>query len=312
MRYKKLGHSGLSVPVFALGCTTLGSQVADDESLAIMNRAFDLGMTFYDVADVYSKGRAEILLGQALKGRRHQAIITTKLFGETGPGPNDKGLSRKHIIEACEASLRRLQTDYIDVYQMHHWDPETPIEESLGAMDDLVRQGKVRYIGASNFMGWQIVEAVQTAQAYGLPRLVSTEEKYSMISRGVEAELLPSAMANKVGVLVFNPIAGGFLTGKYKQNEPPPSGTRFAVRPWYIDNYWNDRAFRLMERLDNGAHGLGVSTVRLAIGWLLANPAVTTVILGATKVSHIEQNLAAATEPLSQQELNLCAAALAE
>lgn len=311
MRYRKLGRTGLRVSEVGLGSTTFVGQVEEREAARIVDRAWDGGVNLFDTADVYGGvGGAETILGHALKGKRPEAIIATKVFGKTGPQPNDQGLSRGHIMAAVEASLRRLQTDYLDLYQMHQWDSETPLEESLRAMDDLVRQGKVRYVGCSNFAAWQVCKGLWTSSAQNLNRFESVQSRYNLLSREVELELAPLCLAEGVGMIVYNPIAGGLLTGKYDKDEPPPAGTRFSVRPWYRDTYWSTESFAAIDRLKEVARRYGRTPIQLALGWLLSKPVVSSAIVSATVASQLDETLSIADLQLSPEEVAACAAAV--
>ncbi len=305
MRYRTLGRTGLQVSEAMMGTTTFGRQIWEDEGLPIIEAALDAGVNFFDTSDVYGEGEAERILGKALKGRRGSAVIATKVWGRTGPHPNDEGLSRKHVMDAVESSLRRLQTDYIDLYQFHQWDDGTPLEESLRAVDDLVRQGKVRYVGCSNFAAWQLAKGLWLSEVHNLARIDCVQPRYSLVSREIEAELLPLCRTEGVGVIAYNPLAGGLLTGKYDRTKPPPPDTRLGVRPLYKEMFWSDRNFDAIERLQALGEKLGRSIVGLALGWLLARSGVTCAILGATKADQVRANLAAMEVPLTAEEVTL-------
>jgi aryl-alcohol dehydrogenase-like predicted oxidoreductase len=267
----------------------------------IIAAALDLGINLIDTADVYQDGRSESNIGEALKGQRDRAVIATKVFFKVGDGPNDQGASRQHILTGVEASLKRLQTDYIDLYQVHRWDGETPIEETLQALDDLVRSGKVRYIGASNFAAWQLTHANATADLKGLTRFVSIQPHYHMFERQVEAELIPACNYFGIGILPYFPLAGGFLTGKYVLGEPAPIGSR-GENSEYVQRYMTPDHYAKLAQLIAFAEGHGRAINELAHAWLLAQPLVSSVISGATKITHVQANSLSADWDLSPDE----------
>jgi len=287
-----------------LGTMTFGLQCDEATSIAIMDRAAEGGIDFIDTSDVYplgggpeTKGRTEEIVGRWLKGKRDRFILATKCFGQMGPAPFDQGNSRRHIFAAVEESLRRLQTDYIDLYQLHGYDNETPIEETLGALDDLVRQGKVRYIGCSNFLTYQLVRAIGRSEALGLARFDSVQPRYNLLFRQIEREMLPFCGEDGVGVIPYNPIAGGLLSGKHDRSAAPAEGTRFTLGQAaanYQDRYWHDRQFDTVEALLTVAAEAGVSLVTLSVAWVLANPAVTAPIIGASRPDQLDASLEAA------------------
>ena len=287
-----------------LGTMTFGLQCDEPTSVAILDRAAEGGIDFLDSSDAYplggdlaTRGVTEEILGRWLRGRRDRFIVATKCFVPTGPAPFDGGNSRKHILDAVEASLRRLQTDYIDLYQLHGYDPATPIDETLGALDDLVHQGKVRYIGCSNFLTYQLVRAVGRTETLRLARLDCVQPRYNLLFRQIEREMLPFCGEEGVGVIPYNPIAGGLLSGKHSRANPPPEGTRFTLGTagqMYQDRYWHDREFDTVEDLRGLADEAGVSLVTLAVAWVLANPAVTAPIIGASRPEQLGASLAAA------------------
>jgi aryl-alcohol dehydrogenase-like predicted oxidoreductase len=269
-----------------------------------VDMALDAGINLVDTADVYSYGAAEEILGQALAGRRDQALIATKGRFPMGTGANDAGASRHHLIEACEASLRRLQTDHIDLYQVHNWDGQTPLEETLTALDHLIQSGKVRYVGCSNFAGWQVMKAVSASHAAGLPRFVSQQVYLSLLERSAEYEIVPSALDQGLGLLVWSPLAGGLLSGKYRRGQAPPEGARLA-NDWHEPPVHDeDKLYDTVDVLVEIAEGHGVSPARVAIAWLLARPGVTTVICGARSDEQLADNLAAVELTLSPEEMN--------
>jgi 1-deoxyxylulose-5-phosphate synthase len=289
---------------------TFGLQCDEPTSHAILDRAAEGGIDFLDTSDAYplggelsTRGRTEEIIGRWLRGRRDRWIVATKCFAPTGPAPFDMGNSRKHIMSAVEASLRRLQTDYIDLYQLHGYDPNTPIDETLGALNDLVRSGKVRYVGCSNFLTYQLVRAVGRTEALGLARLDSVQPRYNLLFRQIEREMLPYCAEDGVGVIPYNPIAGGLLSGKHNRSAPPPEG-RFTLG-WagaaYQERYWHEREFGTVETLRQLADKAGVSLVTLAVAWVLANPAITAPIIGASRPDQLDASLAAAEYTLDDE-----------
>jgi aryl-alcohol dehydrogenase-like predicted oxidoreductase len=264
--------------------------------------ALDAGVNLIDTADVYSSGAAEEILGQALGGRRDRVLLATKARFAMGSGPNDAGLSRHHLIEACEASLRRLQTDHIDLYQLHEWDGQTPLEETLGALDHLLQSGKVRYVGCSNFAGWQVMKALGIAKRAGLPEFVSHQVYLSLQERSAEYEIVPSALDQGLGLLVWSPLAGGLLSGKYRRGQPPPPGSRHASEWSEPPVYDEDKLYDTIETLVEIADGRGVSAAQVALAWLLARPGITSVIVGARTDEQLADNLAAAVLELTSEE----------
>jgi aryl-alcohol dehydrogenase-like predicted oxidoreductase len=267
-----------------------------------IDMATDAGINLIDTADIYSVGASEDLIGEALAGRRDEVLLATKARFPMGEGPNDAGLSRHHLIEACEASLRRLRTDHIDLYQVHEWDGQTPIEETLGALEHLVDSGKVRYVGCSNFAGWQVMKALGIADRSGLPRFVSQQIYLSLQERSAEYEIVPSAIDQGLGLLVWSPLAGGLLSGKYRRNQPPPEGARHASEWSEPPVYDEDRLYDTVEVLVEVAEAHGVSAAQVALAWLLGRPGVTTVIVGARTEEQLADNLAAEALELSDGE----------
>ena len=286
---------------------TFGLQCDEPTSAAILDRAAEGGIDFLDTSDAYplggdlgTRGVTEEILGRWLHGRRDRFIVATKCFVPTGPAPFDAGNSRKHIMSAVEASLRRLQTDYIDLYQLHGYDLQTPIDETLGALDDLVHQGKVRYAGCSNFLTYQLVRAVGRTETLGLVRLDSVQPRYNLLFRQIEREMLPYCGEEGIGVIPYNPIAGGLLSGKHRRDEPAAAG-RFSLGTaagLYQDRYWHDAEFATVEALRPLAADAGISLAQLALGWVLAQPAVTSPIVGASRPDQLDDALAAAIRPL--------------
>ena len=306
MEYRNIGASGLQVSAVGLGCNNFGMRIDMETTQAVVDKAIDLGINFFDTADVYGgDGKSEQFLGKALGARRNSVVVATKFGMAMGQGPYTSGASRKYIIAACEASLRRLGTDYIDLYQLHTPDAKTPIDETLRALDDLVRAGKVRYIGSSNFSGWQAVEAHYIAEAAGLAKFISAQNEYSLLFRGIEGDLAPVALKYGVGVLPYFPLASGFLTGKYKRGQEAPAGTRFGE--WFKGPYGartiNDRNFDILEKLEAFAGARGKTVLELAMSWLACKPYVPSVISGATRVDQVEENAAAGSWKLTAEEM---------
>lgn len=301
MQYRQLGNSGLRVSVIGLGTNQFGGKVDQAGVNEIIDGALDLGINLIDTADVYTGSRSEETLGHALKGKWDKIVLATKVHGKMGDGPNDYGASRYHIVNGAEASLRRLQSDHIDLYQIHRWDETTPIEETLRALDDLVRAGKVRYIGASNFMAWQLARANLLAELKGWTSFVSIQPHYHMFERELEKEMIPYCNAHNVGILPYFPLAGGFLTGKYKRGESAPAGSRGENSP-YVQKYMTDANYTIVEKLTAWAEERGHSMAELAHAWLLGQPQVSSVISGATKLSQVQSNAAAGDWSLSADE----------
>jgi aryl-alcohol dehydrogenase-like predicted oxidoreductase len=294
MEYRHLGRSGLVVSALAYGnWITHGGQVEEDAAKACVHKALDLGITTFDTADVYAQGRAEEVLGRALAGQRRESLeIFTKVYWPTGPGPNDRGLARKHIMESVHASLRRLQTDYVDLYQAHRYDSEAPLEETLRAFDDLVRQGKVLYVGVSEWTAEQIESALQIADDMGFDRLVSNQPRYSLLWRVIEAEVVPLCEREGIGQVVFSPLAQGVLTGKYRPGEPPPAGSRAtsADGSTFITNLLTDEVLEPVQEFASLARAAGHAPSAVALAWVLSNPNVSAAIVGATRPAQLEEN----------------------
>jgi 1-deoxyxylulose-5-phosphate synthase len=304
MEHTRLGRSGLQVSRLCLGTMTFGLQCDEPTSVAILDRAADGGIDFIDTSDAYplggdlaTRGVTEEILGRWLHGRRDRFIVATKCFVPTGPAPFDAGNSRKHIMSAVDASLRRLQTDYIDLYQLHGYDRATPIDETLSALDDLVHAGKVRYVGCSNFLTYQLVRAIGRSETLGLARFDSVQPRYNLLFRQIEREMLPFCGEEGVGVIPYNPIAGGLLSGKHSPAAAPPEGSRFTLGtagPMYQERYWHDREFDTVDALRMLADAAGVSLVTLAVAWVLAHRAITAPIIGASRPEQLDDSLAAA------------------
>lgn len=302
MDLRVVGSSGLQVSVLGLGCNNFGSRIGEDAAHAVVRASLDAGVTLFDTADSYGGGLSEEFLGRALGDRREDVVVATKFGARVGDGPYDAGASRKHLLAACEASLRRLGTDYIDLYYQHFPDPMTPAEETLETLDALVRSGKVRYAASSNFAGWEIVEAEHVARARGTVRFVATQQEWSLLERGIEAEVVPACVACGVAVVPYFPLASGLLTGKYERGRPPPEGTRLAASPRFAERA-TDQAFELIDRLEAIAARAGRTLLELAIGWLAAQGVVPSVLVGATRPEQVEANAAACEVVLSAEEI---------
>ena len=287
---------------------TFGFQCDELESAAILNAALDGGITFIDTADIYPNGHAgelagvtEEIIGRWMTGRRDEVIIASKFFIPMGPNPWNRGGSRKHVMDAIEGSLRRLRTEYLDLYQIHFFDASTPLDETLSTMDDLVRAGKVRYIGCSNYAAWQLARALGRSEVLGIARYVSVQPRYNLLFRDIERELLPLCVHDGVAVLPYNPIAGGMLSGKHVAADGPTEGTRFtlgAAADRYRERYWAEDKFQMVEEIRPMAEEAGMSMAQLSLSWVLANQAVTAPIVGASRPQHLEAAFAAATNPL--------------
>jgi aryl-alcohol dehydrogenase-like predicted oxidoreductase len=301
MEYRQLGKSGLRVSVIGLGANQFGGKVDQAGVNEIIDGCLDMGINLFDTADVYTGGRSEETLGNALRQRWDRVVLATKVHGKMGDGPNDWGSSRYHIMNGVEASLRRLQTDHIDLYQIHRFDETTPVEETVRALDDLVRSGKVRYIGASNYAAWQLAHANTLARLRGYVPFVSIQNHYHMLERGQEREMIPYCAAFNVGILPYFPLAGGFLTGKYKRGEAAPAGSRGEQSP-YVQRYMVEANYAKVETLTAWAEARGHSMVELAHAWLLAQPQVSSVISGATSLAQVQSNAASAEWMLSDAE----------
>jgi aryl-alcohol dehydrogenase-like predicted oxidoreductase len=303
MEYRQLGNAGVRVSAIGLGTNRFGTEaLPQTEVNNLIDAALDLGINHIDTADVYVGGRSEETLGVALKGRWDRFFLATKVFNATGEGTNDRGASRYHIAQAVEASLRRLQSDHIDLYYVHRWDEDTPISETLRALDDLIRAGKVRYVGASNFASWQLAHANLLAEVRGWTPFAVLQSHYHMLERGVEREVLPYCQAHEVGFVPFFPLAGGFLTGKYKRGEPAPAGSRGESNR-YVQRYMTEANYETVEKLTAWAAERGRGMNELAEAWLLAQPRVCSVISGATRLEHVQMNAQAADWQLTEDEL---------
>jgi len=307
MELRSFGRTGVKVSSLCLGCMMFGGRTNPTDSYAIIDRALDAGINFLDTANVYSIGRSEEATGEALKrnGRRHDIFLATKVHGKMGEGPNEWGNSRRHIIEQCEQSLRRLQTDHIDLYQIHRPQPDIPIDETLRALDDLVRSGKVRYIGTTTFGAWQVVEALWASKELGLHRFVSEQPPYNLLDRRIERELLPMAQTYGLAIIPWSPIGGGLLTGKYQRGQEAPEDARFAnveSNPVWRRRI-NERIYDVIEGLEPMAREKGVTLAQLSLAWVMQQPAVTSPIIGPRTMEQLEDNLGALEVTFSEDEL---------
>jgi aryl-alcohol dehydrogenase-like predicted oxidoreductase len=304
MQIRNLGGSGLRVSAVGLGCNNFGQRVDLEGSRKVIHRALDLGITLFDTADIYAgMGGSETVLGTVLGDKRKDIVLATKYSKPMASDGTKQGASRRYIMNAVEASLRRLKTDYIDLYQQHDYDELTPIDETLRALDDLIRQGKVRYIGNSNFPAWRVAEAEHVARAMNVSRFISCQDEYSLVVRNVEKDLLPCAREYRLGVLPFFPLASGLLTGKYKRGEAAPTDTRFGKAPQLRDRYVTPRNEDIVDKLQVFAKQRGHSMLELAFSWLAARPQVASVIAGATRIEQVEQNVKAIAWMLSPEDV---------
>ena len=303
MHHTKFGRTGLRVSRLCLGTMTFGLQCNELESVAILDATAEGGIDFLDTADVYplggdraTAGRTEEILGRWLKGRRENFVLATKCFGQIGPKPWDQGMSRKHILDAIDASLKRLQTDYVDLYQLHGFDPSTPLDEALEALDTVVRSGKARYVGVSNWMAHRVARALGRSEVKNLVRIDSVQPRYNLLFRAFERDLLPLCEEEGVAVIPYNPLAGGLLTGKHNRAAPPEQGTRFTVGragAMYQTRYWHEREFDTIEALRGIAKEADMSLATLAIRWVISNRAITAPIIGASRPEQLADSLAA-------------------
>ncbi len=303
MQHVRFGRTGLQVSRLCLGTMTFGLQCDEAASFAILDAAAQAGITFLDTADVYPlggtvdiAGRTEEIVGKWLRGRREQYIVATKCSGKMGNAPWQQGTSRKHVMNAIDASLKRLGTDYVDLYQVHMFDPNSPHDETLEAFDALVRSGKVRYIGCSNYLAYRLARALGRSEALGLAKFVSVQPRYNLLFRQIERELLPLCAEEGLAVIPYNPLAGGLLTGKHRLSAPPPEGSRFTLGTaggMYTERYWKEREFAAVEALGGLAKESGIELTTLSIAWVLANPAITAPIIGASRPDQLEASVAA-------------------
>lgn len=309
MEYRRLGDAGVQVSRICLGTANFGGGVDEAESIRLIHYALDQGINFVDTANTYTGGQSEEIVGKALKDRRNSVVLATKVRGRIGEGPNQAGLSRYHIMQQIDGSLRRLQTDHIDLYQVHSFDPDTPLEETLQALNDLVQQGKVRYIGCSNFAAWQLLHSLWISDVDRLASFVSVQPLYNLLDRGIERELLPACKKFGIGVVAYSPLAGGVLSGKYRLGAPPPGGSRSLdfpnarpTNPGFFPQI-NERNVTIAEQVERIAKESGHTATQLALAWVLANPMITSAILGARNVEQFQQNEPAFDWHLSSQEM---------
>jgi 1-deoxyxylulose-5-phosphate synthase len=308
MEHANLGRTGLVVSRVCLGTMTFGLQCDEPTSRAILDKAAAGGVTFLDTADVYphgggldTVGRTEEILGRWLAGQRANFVVATKCVARVGPNPWDQGMSRKHVLDAIDASLRRLGTDYVDLYQLHAYDPTTPLDEALDALDTVVRSGRARYVGVSKWPAYKVARALGRSEALGTVRIDSVQPRYNLVSRRIEQDLLPLCVEEGIGVIPFNPLAGGLLTGKHDRAAVPQAGTRFALARGYKDFYWHDRQFDVVDELRRLADEAGMSPTTLAVAWVLATPGVTSAIVGASRPEQLDDSLAAAAQPIDPE-----------
>ncbi|HEU4322290.1 MAG TPA: aldo/keto reductase [Roseiflexaceae bacterium] len=318
METRQIGRTGLKVSSVCLGTMTFGNQADEATSFAIMDVADQAGINFFDTANVYPLGgdlsmvgRTEEIVGRWLRERRarERVVLATKCGGQMGKGPNDQGLNRRHILSACDASLRRLQTDHIDLYQVHWPDPSTPIEETLRALDDLVRAGKVRYVGCSNYPAWLLATALWTSDKGGLARFDCDQPRYNILFRMIEDEILPLCRAQGLGVIVYNPLAGGMLTGRYRERRQTDGGERFGLErsgELYRRRYWNDAVFEAVDALAGFFQGRGKSLTHVALAWTLAQPGISSAIIGASRPDQLIDTLRGTELSLDEEELEAC------
>jgi aryl-alcohol dehydrogenase-like predicted oxidoreductase len=307
MEYARVGNTGLMVSELCLGCMTFGQEADEETSREIVGRFLDAGGNFVDTADFYSNGVSEEITGRALRGVRGDVVLATKVRFPMGEGPNDVGLSRKHIMQGCEDSLRRLDTDYIDLYQVHCWDDATPLEEPLSALTDLVRSGKVRYIGVSNFTGWQLMRSLYVSQPGGLERFVCLQPQYSLVERNIERDVLPICLEEGLGVIPWSPLGGGFLSGKYRRDEEPPEGSRISEAVESMEEYWDRRAternWATLDVVGRISEETGKSYAQISLNWLLRQDGVTAPIIGARTLEQLEDNVGASGWELTGEQV---------
>ncbi|HET7478044.1 MAG TPA: aldo/keto reductase [Rubrobacteraceae bacterium] len=307
MEYRRLGNTGLMVSELCLGCMTFGRETDEAGSREIVARFLEAGGNFIDTADVYSEGVSEEITGRAIKSVRDDVVLATKVRFPMGDGPNDVGLSRKHITRGCDASLKRLGTDFIDLYQVHCWDAATPLEETLSALTDLVRAGKVRYIGVSNFTAWQLAKAMGVSELRGFERFVCLQPQYSLVERNIEREILPVCREEGLGIIPWSPLGGGFLSGKYRRHEKPPEDSRIAAAEEPMEEHWSRRAtgrnWRVLDAVGEIAEASGKSYAQVALNWLLRQEGVTAPIIGARTIEQLEDNLGATGWELTGEQV---------
>ena len=308
MQYKNLGRTGLKVSRITIGAMNYGDPLSEADSIKIIKGAIDLGVNFIDTADGYGDGKSEEIIGKALKDDRQSIILATKGGVIVGPRPNDSGLSRYHIMQAVENSLKRLQTDYIDLYYAHFPDSETPYEETLRAMDDLVHQGKVRYIACSNYPAWMVSRTLGVSELHDLVRFECVQSVYNLLARDIEIELLPFCKSEQLGVITYNPLAGELLTGKHQFGKPPAEGrfTHERLGAGYLKRYWSEMNFKAVERLSELAKNHGCTMAQFALAWILSNETITSILSGMTLIEQVKENLQATEIKLTQEDLDIC------
>ncbi|WP_026560305.1 aldo/keto reductase [Bacillus sp. J37] len=305
MQYKTLGKSGLLVSELCLGAMTFGKEVNEEDSINMIHRFLDQGGNFIDTADVYVGGESEKIVGKAIKERRSEVVLATKVRMRVGPHPNDFGYSRRRIMEGIDQSLKRLNTDYLDLYQLHVWDHLTPIEETIRTLDDLVSSGKVRYIGCSNFLAWQMMKALSYSDFQNMVRFISIQPQYSLINREMDREILPLCKEENVGIIPWAPIGGGFLTGKYRKGESPNSGrlsNGVGESSW--ENRANEKNFAILEAVQGIAHSLDKTPAQVALRWLLQKEEITSPIFGASSLEQFEENMGSIGWELTEEQWN--------
>ena len=306
MEYCNLTRTSLKVSQLCLGTMMFGGQTNEADSISIMDYAFDYGINFFDTANVYNQGESERIVGKGLKGKRDKIILATKVSGAMGNNPNDQGLSRRNIISAIDLSLKRLDTDYIDIYYMHSPDKETDMEETLETMSGLVKSGKIRYTGVSAYAAWQMADMLAICDKRGYVTPIITQNIYNLITRGIENELIPFLSEHKIGMTIYNPIAGGLLTGKHKPGQPAEN-TRFSNNKNYYNRYWSDENFNAVEKLSEIATGNGLTLLQLAMKWCTMQKRATSIITGVSRLSQIEQNIASVEiKPLDNETMAQC------
>ncbi len=291
MRYRSLGRSGLKVSEVCLGTMTFGHGTDEAEAQRMVDRAIDTGINFFDTANSYADAQSEVFLGKALKGKRKDVVVATKFYNPMGPGPNDSGMSRYHIMNTIEDSLRRLDMDHVDVLYVHHVDQQTPLEEMLRALDDLVRQGKVRYIACSNFEAWRLMEALWISDSSGLERFICYQPQYSLLVRDIEIDLVPACLHKEVGIVTWSPLGGGFLSGKYKPGETTQEGTRSAEGWAYPGKHFHPKTEQILSAVLEVAEQLGKTPAQVAIRWILEQPHITSVLVGSRTLAHFDDNV---------------------
>ena len=305
MEYRRLGNTGLMVSELCLGCMTFGQEADEETSKGIVDRFLEAGGNFIDTADVYSNGVSEEITGRALKSVRDDVVLATKIRFPMGEGPNDVGLSRKHIMRGCEDSLRRLGTEYLDLYQVHCWDVITPLEETLSALTDLVRSGKVRYLGVSNFTGWQLMKSLAVSETNGFEKFVCLQPQYSLVERNIEREILPVCVEEGLGVIPWSPLGGGFLSGKYRRGEEPPEDSRIAGAVESMEEHWERRAternWAALDVVAKISEKTGKSYAQISLNWLLRQAGVTSPIIGARTPEQLDDNLGTTGWKLSEE-----------